>query len=91
MLSKTGSNHLSVPPALPTAGLQQIINKCQSGFDFPLDIEWVVNENEVTMVQVRPSTAPVQALARATQSQIKEEQNYLNEVALGDWGLRRKR
>ena len=43
--------------------LQEVVKKIEKNFPFPADIEWVVNrKNEVVILQIRPVTAPIEAL-----------------------------
>lgn len=86
LLSKDESfEDLIVPSTLPKEALKETVKKCEVLFGFPLDIEWVAKDEVVTIVQIRPATAPVQALQIATSSEAEAQWQHLNKTMVGDW------
>ena len=68
--------------------LKTMVEKLTNVFKFSLDAEWVIDNNDqLYVLQVRPVTRPIGALALANQKQIIEQKNCLNAIAPGEWRI----
>ncbi len=79
------SKDLITIPNLPTKRLKETRQQCEEKFNFPLDIEWAFDGNQVVVLQIRPITKPLQAIKIANTKQIEAEKKYLQKTASGNW------
>lgn len=72
---------------LPAEKLTEAVVKLESHFDFPLDIEWLFDGKNITVVQIRPMTRSLQALRPAAAAEAEKATMTFQKTALGTWEI----